>query len=405
MILTVGFMKKYMEKKYEFASPLPARLASNPLTASLSHIYAAAVNTRNFLYDTVPAMSKSLGRPVISVGGIRAGGVGKTPVAQFIGQYIIEERGYNAAFLSRGYGRLSRKPIIVKPYEDADWELTGDEPCMLHANLPESWLGIGADRTALAKKLSPLLPEKSVFILDDGFQRRQARRDLDIVCLSESTFDDRLIPAGYLREPTSSLARADIVLVIGSEGRIDKLREVKEIVERQFKENANIYNNSSDTATNANINNNNTGITADKNAAGKNSYKSGQICAILLQYPHSWVNGETGEVCHDAPLKNPVVVCGIARPERFVDMVRSFGMEPSGIYNFRDHHNFKRNDFVFAHDIYYSGGVVTTEKDFIRLRAKKFVSLRELWYLKVGLRFSDSDSEARVKSKINCITL
>jgi tetraacyldisaccharide 4'-kinase len=375
------------------------------LTAPLSHAYAAAVNTRNFLYDKIPALSKSLRRPVISVGGIRAGGVGKTPVAQFIGQYIIEERGYGVAFLSRGYGRLSRKPVVVRPNEDADWEQTGDEPSMLHANLPESWLGIGADRAALAKKLSPLLPEKSVFILDDGFQRRQARRDLDIVCLSESAFCDRMMPAGYLREPTSSLARADIVLIIGSEGRIDKLREVKEIVERQFKENANIYKNSSNTATNANINNNNTGITANENVIGKNPYKSCQICAILLQYPHSWVNGESGEAADSAPLKNPAVVCGIARPERFVDMVRSFSMEPSGIYSFRDHHNFKRNDFLFAHDIYYSGGVVTTEKDFVRLRAKKFVSLRELWYLKVGLRFSDPDSEARVKSKINGITL
>ena len=381
-----------MKKIYKFASPL-------------SRVYAAAVNTRNFLYDTVPALSKSLCRPVISVGGIRAGGTGKTPVAQLIGQYIMEERGYGVAFLSRGYGRLSRKPVIVKPREAADWELTGDEPSMLHANLPESWLGIGADRAALAEKLSPLLPEKSVFILDDGFQRRQARRDLDVVCLSENTFRDRMMPAGYLREPASSLARADIVLVIGSEERIDKLQEVKDAVERQFKENANIYNNSGNTAINANINGNNTGITAGKNVIGKNPYKSGQICAILLQYPRCWVNGETGEVRQDAPLRGPAVVCGIARPERFVDMVRSFSMEPSGIYSFRDHHNFKINDFVFARDIYYRGGVVTTEKDFIRLRAKKFVSLRELWYLKVGLRFSDPDSEARVKSKINGITL
>ena len=375
--------KKYMKKKYNFAYPL---------TAPLSRVYAAAVNARNFLYDRVPALSKSLCRPVISVGGIRAGGVGKTPVAQFIGQYIMEERGYGVAFLSRGYGRLPKKPVVVRPNESADWEQTGDEPSMLHANLPESWLGIGADRAALAEKLSPLLPEKSVFVLDDGFQRRQARRDLDIVCLSEGAFGDRMMPSGYLREPTSSLNRADIVLVVGAEGRIDKLREVKEIVERQFEQNANIYKNSSNTAASANV-------------IGRNPYKSGQICAVVLQYPLCWVNGETGEVCQDAPLRNPAVVCGIARPERFVEMARSFGIEPSGIYNFRDHHNFKINDFVFARDIYYGGGAVTTEKDFIRLRSKKFVSLRELWYLKVGLRFLDSDSEARVKSKINGITL
>jgi len=378
-----------MKKTQKFTSPLPAGLASNHVTASLSHVYAAAVKTRNFAYDNIPALSQSLSRPVISVGGIRAGGTGKTPVAQLIGQYIINERGYDAAFLSRGYGRLSREHVIVRPHENADWERTGDEPCMLHANLPESWLGIGVDRAALATQLSPFLPEKSVFILDDGFQRRQTRRDLDIVCLSESTFDDRMMPAGYLREPVSSLARADIVLIIGSEGRIDKLREVREEVERRF-------------AGTININRNNANTAAAVNITGKNP-PSAPVCAILLQYPHSWINGETGEATASAPIKSPAVVCGIARPERFVEMVRSFSMEPSKIRTFGDHHNFKINDFVFAHDIYYNG-MVTTEKDFVRLRSKKFASLRKLWYLKVGLRFSDSDSEARVKSKINCIT-
>jgi tetraacyldisaccharide 4'-kinase len=356
-------MKKKLRKNKNFDSPLPVRLASSPAAAALTHAYTAVVNARNFAYDSLPVLSKKANRPVISVGGIRAGGTGKTPAALLTAQHILNNRGYDVAFLSRGYGRSTDKTIIVKPHEKAKWEETGDEPCMLHDNLPESWLGIGVNRAAAAKKLSRLIPEKSVFILDDGFQHRQLRRDLNIVCLSESTFDDRMIPSGYLREPVSSLARADIALVIGSPERIDKLKEVEAVAANQ---------------------------------------KSPPVTAILLQRPVSWVEARTGKVTQTPPLPRPAVICGIARPDRFLAMLRSLSVEPSEVRCFRDHYKFKKNDFALAHDI-YSDGVVTTEKDAVRLLSTEFAYLREIWYLKIGLRFADSESEVRVLSKINCV--
>jgi hypothetical protein len=47
--------------------------------------------------------------------------------------------------------------------------------------------------------------------------------------------------------------------------------------------------------------------------------------------------------------------------------------------------------------------VVTTEKDSVRLLSPEFDGLREVWYLKIGLRFADSGSEAAVLSIINGI--
>jgi len=56
-------------------------------------------------------------------------------------------------------------------------------------------------------------------VLDDGFQHRKLGRDFDIVLIdaTRDPFEDRLLPAGWLREPVESLARADAVVVTHAE--------------------------------------------------------------------------------------------------------------------------------------------------------------------------------------------
>jgi len=356
-------MEKYHPQQFD--SPLPGRLGSNPAVTVLSHLYSAAVKINETAYNIFPARSHKLCRPVISVGGIRAGGTGKTPVSQLVGEHLIS-KGYHTAFLSRGYRRPVKKPIIVKPGETANWKLTGDEPCMLHRNLPQSWLGIGANRAANAKKLIGELPQKAVFILDDGFQHQQIKRDLDIVCLSEKTFSDRMIPAGFLREPVSALKRADLLFIIGSPSALNNLCEMKNELERRF---------------------------------------NGKKCIILLQEPLHWVEGKSGRTSENAPLKNPVAVCAIARPQRFIDMLKTYSVEPCAALCLKDHHILKINDFTNCLQDVYSRGIVTTEKDYIRLEDVKFALTPEIWYLKIGLRFADESSRTIFESEINKLTL
>ncbi|MCL2219676.1 MAG: tetraacyldisaccharide 4'-kinase [Chitinispirillia bacterium] len=398
-------MEKHQHKKPPFDSPLPGRLGSNPAVALLSHAYAAAVSTRNFAYNFISPLSQKLPRPVISIGGIRAGGTGKTPAAQFVGRHIVNNCGYGVAFLSRGYGRMSKRPVIVPPHEAVDWREVGDEPWMLHSNIPESWLGINPDRAAVAQKLSPRLPEKTVFILDDGFQHRRIRRDLDIVCISEGTFSDRMMPAGYLREPYAALSRAGIVLVVGAEERLDRLREAAEAVERRF---GAVYAELGVTAG-SREDNGACGVVKKDNpdddtnaAASVSTLKKPPICAVLLQYPHIWVEARSGKTSAGPPLRNPVAVTGIARPERFLAMLNSLSVIPSEVRVFRDHHNFKRKDFAFEHNIYLER-IVTTEKDAVRLLSPEFADIREVWYLKTGLRFADPEAGEAVLSRINGI--
>ena len=54
--------------------------------------------------------------------------------------------------------------------------------------------------------------QPQLHILDDGFQHRSLARDFDIVLMTERDFDDRLLPSGRLREPLSSLQRADAIV-------------------------------------------------------------------------------------------------------------------------------------------------------------------------------------------------
>jgi tetraacyldisaccharide 4'-kinase len=327
---------------------------------ALSAAYGSVVCARNALYGHLPKLSHRAKRPVISIGGIRAGGTGKTPVALMVGEYLLS-KDISVAFLSRGYGRIDRRPRIVAPEEAVSWEAIGDEPGLLHHRLPRAWLGIDANRFRATSRLAPLLPERSVFVLDDGFQHRSLRRDIDIVCVHDSLFDDRVIPAGFLREPCSSLSRAHAVLLIGSAERNDALEKQRALLSERF---PNLF------------------------------------AAILHQEMGHWVNAADGQTAAVLPLKNPLLVCGIARPGRFISLVRNAGISPCAEQIFPDHHRYTTNDFSKTREL-YSKGVITTEKDAVRLKTLGCVPLEKLWYCTIALRFADEPERERFYSLID----
>ena len=81
--------------------PFPAPFGWSFTVTAASAIFGAAVGFRNALYDQLPSLSHKAKFPVISIGGIRAGGTGKTPTALLVGAYL-QDRGHAVAFLSRG---------------------------------------------------------------------------------------------------------------------------------------------------------------------------------------------------------------------------------------------------------------------------------------------------------------
>ncbi len=335
-----------------FGRSFPVRAASSA--------YGAAVGLRNALYDYFPFLSHAANRPVISIGGIRAGGTGKTPSALMVGEYLLS-KGHAVAFLSRGYRRIDRRFRIVKPHETAVWEEIGDEPRLLHDRLPQTWLGIGANRCRAASQLAPLLPEGAVFVLDDGFQHRSLRRDLDIVCLHDSLLNDRLIPLGFLRETADALSRAHAALLIGSDENTEMLKKLRTVLTGRF---------------------------------------PGLYCAVLFQEMGLWVNAGTRDTASQPPFRNPFLICGIARPERFIAMARRTGVTPGAELVFPDHHRYVTNDFPETREL-YSKGIITTEKDAIRLRTLGVFRSETIWYPTVDMRFAEKTDEGRFHSLID----
>ncbi|MEA3296897.1 MAG: tetraacyldisaccharide 4'-kinase [candidate division Zixibacteria bacterium] len=156
--------------------------------------------------------------PVICVGNISVGGTGKTTIVQFLASFLLME-GVRVGIASSGYGRVSAIPFVEPGYRVQNMKIaeTGDEVMLLAGLLPEVVFAVNRSKAEAAAQLSQT-GQVDIIIVDDGFQHFRLARDIDIVTF-DAAVDERffkLFPYGVLREPLSSLARADIVVLTRS---------------------------------------------------------------------------------------------------------------------------------------------------------------------------------------------
>jgi tetraacyldisaccharide 4'-kinase len=286
----------------------------NPLTT----LYGVATATRNTLFDRGVLPSRLLRHPVISVGNLSVGGSGKTPFVIALGE-LLKARGISFDVLSRGYGRKTRGVLVVNPHgRAADF---GDEPLLIARRLGVPVI-VGENRYA-AGQVAEQKFHSQLHILDDGFQHRSLARDFDIVLLTEQDFDDTLLPSGRLREPFSSVRRADAI-VLPEALSLDPPLSCR---------------------------------------AG-----ASPVSLDTLQQKPVW------RIYRDLVLPTSpatsVVFCGIARPEQFFAQIRAAGITPAEEVEFRDHHAYNRRDIERLLAIRRklgAGGFLTTEKDAVNL--------------------------------------
>ncbi|MFT4251982.1 MAG: tetraacyldisaccharide 4'-kinase [Caulobacter sp.] len=187
----------------------PAPLTRALLTP-LSWLWAGATARRIAKADPVDP-----GAPVICVGNLTAGGVGKTPIVREL-LLVLTNGGVAAHGLSRGYGGSLKGPLRVDPARHKAREV-GDEPLMLAQDFP---IWISRDRVAGAKAAAAAGAQ--VVVMDDGHQNPDLQKALSLVVVDGETRDDewpfgdgRVFPAGPMREPLAvGLARADAVIVL-----------------------------------------------------------------------------------------------------------------------------------------------------------------------------------------------
>ncbi|MCQ4188911.1 tetraacyldisaccharide 4'-kinase, partial [Methylocystis suflitae] len=147
--------------------------------------------------------------PTIVIGGLTAGGDGKTPLAIALARRL-KAAGERPALLTRGYRRRrgGTSSFVVDLTRHGADEI-GDEALLLARVAPTI---VGADRLAsadLAQRLGA-----TVVILDDGFHSRRVAPDLTLIVIDSDygAGNSRCIPAGPLRAPLDAqLAAADIL--------------------------------------------------------------------------------------------------------------------------------------------------------------------------------------------------
>lgn len=268
------------------------------------------------------AGSYKASKPVISIGNITVGGVGKTPLVIWLAR-ILKDRGIQPIILTRGYMQVASRK--------------SDEADMLSELIPDIPVLTGSDRVANIRKLNDAIPH-DVFICDDAFQHWPLDRDLNIVAIDTvNPFGNgHLLPSGILREPLSGLKRADVFVLTKIEGsrNVERLsNQLKEINPGAF--------------------------------VVETRYKAQDAVEVFNKenFPLDFFK--------DKPL---VAFCAIGDPSSFGSELKSSGAHLLKLFTFMDHHSYTKGDiqeivaFCRSHSIQL---LVTTHKDAVKLRALK----------------------------------
>ena len=316
----------------------------------LSRLYGAITNWRNSLYETGVFQSRSLGVKTISVGNITVGGTGKTPMVAFIAG-ALAENGERVGILTRGYGRKNpRSRVLVSDGEKilADARQAGDEPFELAAKLLGKAIIVADANRATAGDWAREKFGITAFVLDDAFQHRRVRRDLDIVLLDATNpfGSGKCLPTGILREPLENLKRADAI-VITRANLAENITNLKSQIKKY---------------------NPHCPIFVTKNKVSR--------LTALNQFPAS-ITPKIKESTNreQRTTNNYLAFCALGNPANFFEMLRQEAFDLTTTETFPDHHFYTQDDIEkLSRKAERSGASVllTTAKDAVKLRDLKF---------------------------------
>lgn len=291
-------MSLFINKLWYDSQPL-AQLLLTPLT----WCYRAIICVRRLYLQRFCQEQCSV--PLIVVGNISVGGVGKTPLVIELA-HRLQAKGLKVGIVSRGYGaKVKEVPYEVKADDEAS--LVGDEPLLLQRKTKCPVI-IAPKRTDAVRYLLTH-HHCQIIISDDGLQHYKMGRAIEIAVIdgTRGLGNGSCLPAGPLREPASRLKEVDFVIV--NEG------------------------------------------------TWKNAYTMSLIPQALIQL-------STLNTVSVTELKGTIAaVAGIGNPQRFYSTLSNLGIKFTP-YTYPDHYQFKANDLKKGVD-----AVIMTEKDAIKCRS------------------------------------
>jgi tetraacyldisaccharide 4'-kinase len=292
------------------------------------------VGLRNLGFDRGWLAEDPLPLPSVAVGNLTVGGSGKTPIASWIARRYAAA-GIRPAILLRGYGQ--------------------DEVLVHQQAVPTAVVVADPDRAAAAERAAA--QGARVLVLDDAYQRRDVRRDLDVLLVSAEAMRAVRwsLPAGPWREPLAAARRADLIVV--------------------------------------------TRKRADRGVAAAAASEIGRLTEAPVAMVHLGVDAYAGMISgrrvEGAALEGRRVVAAsaIADPEAFIAQTKATGAQVQPA-TWRDHHQFQDQDVAWlARAARKADFLVLTEKDAVKLRDRWPASIPEPLVAVLAVTWEEGEGE------------
>ncbi len=314
-----------------------------------SWLYGAITRARNSLYEKNVFKSYSLGVLTVSIGNITVGGTGKTPLVALVAE-VLAKKGEKVCVLTRGYGRENpKKRVLVSDGEEilTDAKQAGDEPFELAQRLLGKAIVIADANRISAGNWAREKFGITWFVLDDAFQHRKVRRDLDVVCIDATNpfGNEKTLPSGILREPLENLKRADAIV-------ITRANLTKDIGNLKLQ-----------------ISNYNSRCPI---------FVAGNKTSALIKLEDFSAKAQSSLSPTDyrqLTTDNSLAFCALGNPNNFFEQLRQEKFKLVSTQKFPDHHYYTQKDIenlVAQADQSGAKALLTTAKDAVKLKGLKF---------------------------------
>ena len=305
-----------------------------------SILYGCITSLRNFFFDKGILKSYSFDIPIIAVGNLSVGGTGKTPQIEYLIRLLSSN--YKIATLSRGYKRKSEGFVLADSNSNA--EILGDEPFQIHQKFPNINVAVDANRKNGIEQLLSLKEKPEVILLDDAFQHRKVKAGFYILLSAYDDLfcDDFILPTGNLRESRSGAKRANVIIITKCP------KDLSEIAQEKIKQKIGLQS---------------------------------PIYFNFIDYDDKVYNLTETKKVEEIKTVDKLLLAGIAKPNPFFAYLQD-KKDVKLVYP--DHHNFTEKDIKEIENKANNKLIITTEKDYVRLKSQ---NLKSLFYLPIKSSF------------------